>query len=172
MLKNRLELAQRLASKEYSYGAEIGVFAGYYSKILCEAMPGLRLLAVDSWAGEWGRTEKQAIMTLAGTNAEIMKKTSVEAARLVPDGTLDFVYIDGAHDYDNVKADIEAWTPKVRKGGVVCGDDYYLTRHGNLGVIQAVNEYAEKHGYNLQTTLWDLSQPHEDDRQPNWWFMK
>ena len=35
-----------------------------------------------------------------------------------------FIYIDGDHRYEGVKIDIEAWYPKVRKGGLICGHDY------------------------------------------------
>ena len=49
---------------------------------------------------------------------------SVEAAKTYADGSLDLVYIDAAHDYDNVIADITAWLPKVRKGGTLSGYDF------------------------------------------------
>lgn len=60
---------------------------------------------------------------------------SLEGAKLYEDGTLDFVMIDGSHQYDDVKADIEAWFPKVRPGGVLSGDDYNWG-----GVKRAVDE--------------------------------
>ena len=53
-----------------------------------------------------------------------IRLTSLEAADLYPDASLDFVLIDAAHDYDSVKADIAAWLPKVKPGGVLAGDDY------------------------------------------------
>jgi cephalosporin hydroxylase len=49
-----------------------------------------------------------------------------------------FVVIDGAHDYKYVKADIEAWLPKVKSGGYLCGHDYLSGEHEE--VIRAVNE--------------------------------
>lgn len=54
----------------------------------------------------------------------------------------DFVYTDAAHDYENVKADILAWLPKVRENGIIAGHDYYSP---TPGVIQAVDEiFGEK----------------------------
>jgi len=48
---------------------------------------------------------------------------------------LDFVYLDAAHDYDNVKLDIKCWYPKVREGGILGGHDII-----DEGVKKAVNE--------------------------------
>ncbi len=52
-----------------------------------------------------------------------VEMASVDAAQLFADGSLDFVFIDGAHDYANVRADVRAWYPKVKRGGVIAGDD-------------------------------------------------
>lgn len=48
---------------------------------------------------------------------------SVAAAELFEDASLSFVLLDGAHDYESVRADIVAWLPKVKPGGWLCGDD-------------------------------------------------
>lgn len=49
---------------------------------------------------------------------------SVGAARLFGDASLEWVHLDARHDYASVKADIEAWLPKVKAGGWLSGDDY------------------------------------------------
>jgi hypothetical protein len=53
-----------------------------------------------------------------------LRKPSVEAAKLFPDNYFDFVYIDGDHSYEAAKADIIAWYPKVKNGGILSGHDY------------------------------------------------
>jgi predicted O-methyltransferase YrrM len=66
---------------------------------------------------------------------------SVEAAATYADRSLDFVFIDGLHDYRSIARDLDAWTPKVRKGGVLAGHDFTLEFPG---VIQAVTERFDR----------------------------
>jgi hypothetical protein len=67
----------------------------------------------------------------------IIRKTSLQAAKQFKAGSLDFVFIDGAHDYDSVCKDIDAWLPKVKVGGIIAGHDYKSHRE----VERAVNEH-------------------------------
>lgn len=60
---------------------------------------------------------------------------SVEMSKQFDDGSVDFLMLDGDHSYEAVKADIAAWLPKMKKGGVISGDDYLWP-----GVKKAVTE--------------------------------
>jgi beta-1,4-mannosyl-glycoprotein beta-1,4-N-acetylglucosaminyltransferase len=53
-----------------------------------------------------------------------VRMTSLDAAATYADASLDFVFIDAAHDYDSVRADILVWNPKVKEGGIISGHDY------------------------------------------------
>lgn len=67
----------------------------------------------------------------------VLEMRSVAASQHYGDRSVDVVYIDADHRYESVRADIEAWLPKVRRGGFLCGHDY----HGGLpGVMRAVDE--------------------------------
>jgi predicted O-methyltransferase YrrM len=66
----------------------------------------------------------------------IIKELSWEGAKHFVDNSLDFVFIDAAHDYDSVLKDITAWYPKVKRGGRIGGHDY-----GWSSVSMAVKEY-------------------------------
>ncbi len=59
----------------------------------------------------------------------------------------DVIFLDGNHSYEGVKNDLNAWWPKLKSGGLFCGDDYHHASNsdeGRYGVIQAVEEFAEK----------------------------
>lgn len=68
----------------------------------------------------------------------VHQMASVDAAALFEDRSISFVLLDGAHDYESVKADIGAWLPKIRPGGWLCGDD--IEWGTGLPVKQAVDE--------------------------------
>jgi len=56
--------------------------------------------------------------------AEIFNLDSAVAAAMLPDSSLDFVYLDARHDFAGVVDDIQAWWPKVKVGGVFAGHDF------------------------------------------------
>lgn len=67
----------------------------------------------------------------------VMHARSVDAADAYGPCSVDVVYIDADHSYDAVSADIDAWLPKIRHGGYICGHDYH---DGFPGVRKAVDE--------------------------------
>lgn len=67
-----------------------------------------------------------------------IKSISWEAANLYKDESLDFIFIDAAHDYASVKKDINAWFPKLKKEGIIAGHDYGTQFKG---VDKAVHEF-------------------------------
>ena len=76
-----------------------------------------------------------------GDRVEFIRKLSTDAAAGFDDESLDFVYIDGNHDYKYVLSDLSAWYPKVKPGGFVCGDDVYsrdLSEHDVNGNVKRV----------------------------------
>lgn len=68
-------------------------------------------------------------------NWHISRMSSVEAAALHADASLDFVFIDGSHNCKCVLEDIRAWLPKVKPGGVLAGHDA-----DEIGVVAAIGE--------------------------------
>jgi len=154
---DRTHLAELFNELGYKTGAEIGVSYGYYSKLLCEKIPDLKLYCVDPWHAHhyYGfMTEEkaeglyqQAKKNLEGLNVEFVRKKSTEAVLDFKDASLDFVYIDALHDFDNIMLDLIHWTPKVKPGGIVSGHDYMVVFR--CGVIPAVDLYTRMHNISL-----------------------
>lgn len=149
----------RIKNIENPIGAEIGVFRGECSAHLLEMHSGLKLYMIDMWSpdtykgkGDDAATEpyraiyekecslnqQRAIETTAiyEDRAAIFIISSIEAAEIFPDNFLDFVFLDASHKYEDVKADIMAWKPKVKQGGFLFLHDLGLFE----GVTKAVNE--------------------------------
>lgn len=155
-------ILERLNPKEGSItGVEVGVFAGDLSRKLLASRPEMVLHLVDSWttvhrpdyalSGDFHTTLSQAdqdlahamtvrAVSFAASRAPIIRMDSLKAAALFPDGTLDFVFIDADHSYEGCAADIAAWLPKVKVGGVLCGHDYENTDFPKFGVRRAVDQ--------------------------------
>jgi len=64
-----------------------------------------------------------------------VRMTSMEAVKLYEDNSIDFILIDGGHDYNTVKDDITEWLKKLKSGHIIAGDDYAWE-----GVKKAVDE--------------------------------
>jgi predicted O-methyltransferase YrrM len=148
-------------------GAEIGVMKGNFSATMLREWPGRELLSVDPWE-EVPENAEHARQALApfGERSRILPMTSEEAARLVPDGDLDFAYIDALHDYDSVRRDLEAWYPKIRPGGILAGHDY-----PEPGVRAAVDEFCAARGLTVHATGREPAKgrgPHARRKNSSW----
>jgi len=74
-----------------------------------------------------------------------IRKPSIEASKDIEDGSLDAIFVDGDHSYNAVKEDLHAWWPKLRVGGTLCGDDYWMS-----DVAKAVHEFASEYGLEVK----------------------
>ena len=129
-------MAETLAELGFNEGVEVGVAHGQHSEILCKANPKLKLHLVDIWmdyegytiyTGRTGKYYRIAKRRLIPYDCVWIQKFSMDAVKDFDDESLDFVYIDAAHDFQNVVNDICEWTKKVKIGGVVFGHDYRRT---------------------------------------------
>jgi hypothetical protein len=147
-------------ANECSLVVEIGVWQGKSTTALALGLPqNGRLFCIDSWQGSddelhaahsiMQTTEGQKSVFLnamdnlfefivMGKVVPICMK-SIEACHLFQDtfvDDIDFVFIDGSHDYLNVKQDIATWFPMTHSNSIIAGHDY-----GSFeGVTKAVNE--------------------------------
>lgn len=145
-------------------GAEIGVFHGSFSQMILNQWNGAKLWLVDAWQNQpeaeyddglnrmydlsEGYEITKSRVKSYRDRVGLIRKFSVEAAQDFKDWALDFAYIDANHSYDAVKADIEAWWPKVKPGGLLCGHDYGMgpglhdVSKLEKGLVTAVLEFA------------------------------
>ena len=123
-----------------SFGAEIGVWEGVYSKFLFEHINPKMLYLVDPWKfikeheGSWHGVSDQDGMDKIYSNVyDIFKeKNNVHMLRIfskelesfIRPNCLDWVYIDGDHKYESVLNDLNISFNLIRKGGFITGDDF------------------------------------------------
>jgi hypothetical protein len=184
-MKSRQDLPTYLNEKGLvGKGVEVGVLHGVFAKHILTFWGGAKLYCVDAWRHFEGAVDANnpdhngqlnnmahSFMNLYEFNdrAVLIRDLSTSAATLFLDHSLDFVYLDAAHDYKNVKLDLESWNNKVKAGGILSGHDYLNSTfkengHTEFGVKQAVDEFAQKYGYIVNKT-------NEPD-YPSWWIIK
>lgn len=119
-------------------GVEVGTANGNYAREIMEKWKGEKLICVDPWKrqdlGVYREDHHQINydawysecqeLSKRDPRITLMRMYSHEAAKSIPDGSLDFVYIDGNHAYAPVLLDMDSWFPKVKSGGVFGGHDY------------------------------------------------
>lgn len=153
-------LAELFRELGFKVGAEIGVFDGEYSEVLCRSNPDAKLYSIDPWEPHRGYTDftkketfkkafEKAKKRLSRYNCEIVKKFSLDAIKDFVDESLDFVYIDGDHSFQSCTNDIVEWSKKVKHCGIVSGHDYIQHRKPtNIHVYEVVKGYTE--AYNIR----------------------
>jgi hypothetical protein len=89
----------------------------------------------------------------AGVRSLIEDKIGLswEVAKDFRDDYFDFIFIDADHTYEGVRKDIEAWYPKLKKGGIISGHDYHSSWPGT---IKAVDEFFDKKIKRMCRSVW------------------
>lgn len=161
LFENRDDLVNHYL-KPSMQGAELGVFAGEFSRVLWMTRPQ-KLYLVDLFFGVQGSGDRdgnnmayidmnEALFHLKQVYAEdervvVLQQSSQDFLMSCPNDSLDFVYIDADHSYDSVKADITIAFEKVKNGGYIMGHDYVSPRFD--GVVRAVNEFCTSTGLSI-----------------------
>jgi len=144
----RSYFAHLFAYGGFRRGIEIGVQDGRYSEVLLDQ--NARLLKKDRWSlvlvdphptkylkerlgiegkhmdnkpggGVW---EQEGYLKNVDVTFERTTAMDPQLLQKYPDGYFDFVYLDGLHEHEEVRAEIPIWWHKVRSGGVLAGHDY------------------------------------------------
>ena len=170
------------AIREHGYktGVEVGEYLGDFSGTLLLGSDMGKLYSIDRWLDLDGKPmEKELAETRGkldkyGARSEVVVSDSIKASGMFGDGSLDFIYIDADHSYEAVLADVKAWWPKLRPGGMISGHDYHDQKgdpdrstckawHCRFGVKSAVDEFAAANGLTVGQTA-GISK--------SWWLIK
>ena len=168
--------------KEYNIEtyAELGTWRLRNFKQVYNLCPKLKMIGVDLYKAqpdlpdtpgverytpgennlEWDHKTyyKEMLSIVKNSNGRVsfIRDYTSNAAKKIKNGVLDMVFIDALHTYSGVISDINDWSPKVKKGGIICGHDYGYDRFP--GVKMAVDEMFENVNEGYETTWWVIKQ--------------
>ena len=150
-------------------GAEIGVLQGGFSNEILQT-PVRKLHLIDYWTHVPGHVDNAISLDQGGHDqnermvrerfapeikagcVNVIKASSLEAAKQFQPGQLDWIFLDADHTYERVLEDLIAWHEKIKQGGVLMGHDYLDTGAAvrlNFGVIPAVQKFCREHRWKL-----------------------
>lgn len=159
--------------REDGVGVELGVAGGDFSERILQFDHIGYLFSIDMWAGDRGHgvdQYREAITRLSPYRQRnaIMRMRFDEALDLFGDESLDFIYVDGyAHDGELNGATFRDWLPKLKRGGIIAGDDY--APDWPL-VVQAVDAFVAEYGLELHVI--DCHEDKWNSMYPTWFAMK
>ena len=183
IVDTRNDFGVLLESENKKVGLEVGVQSGVYSEIIlnnwinCE-----KYILLDPWIhqehyDDFANVDQNRQNALfdetknrlkkfedRGTTLEYIRDFSENGRKLIPDDSLDFIYIDARHDYKAMDEDLNWFWPKLKKGGIFAGHDFCNANEepeqsgqdwctlddgtrceNNKAVKAAVEEFAVKH---------------------------
>lgn len=148
-------------------GAEIGVFRGHFSELICQIVQPKDLYLVDPWTliGDhfsWGNnyTNDRSLPTEVAKNETIerMHRYPKVKSVLVEDysynflktcnTSFDWVYLDASHAFEETLKELNLIDTVLGEGGMILGDDWAVSpTHRLHGVMRAVNEFVKTNNY-------------------------
>jgi hypothetical protein len=180
--KTILEILKNIPDK--SSGIEVGVLHADLSIFLLEnCLKIKKLYLIDPWkkynkeeyvdsVNEKSQKEydeiylsvKQRIKSHE-ERVELLRGESKEFENKFSENSLDFIYLDANHMYENVFNDISTWYPKIKKGGILFGNDFMEDGYkiwqkdvygkpicyGEYGVRSAVRVYCKQNQINYRS---------------------
>jgi len=177
-LRDRSCIADIANALDLETAVEIGTHQAVFAKSFMKRFRG-KITLIDPWEGftEGFKTYFPALdpesrnrlidldiartqMGEFGDRVEFIVAKSEDVVDDFRDDSVGIVYIDGLHDYESVKRDINNWYQKVRWGGIISGHDFDASLPG---VVRAVNEFKKKRGMQIYLTSEDMC---------SWWGIK
>lgn len=143
-----------------SVGCELGIFEGDFSDVLIQSNKFTRLFLIDIFDGtafNFGKVYNNAsILENHVKNrfkqydyVTVIKNDSLSFLRSMQNNSLDFIYIDTVHSYDQTQKELEESYRVIKNNGLICGHDYCTMFNG---VIESVQEFIQKYHFKLDIT--------------------
>lgn len=140
--------------------AEIGVYEGLFSEQLLRAAGDIKsYYMLDPWRhlDDWNKPLNQSDNRFEAVKQKALSRTEFASNRRVvlqglttevdhqlPEGGLDYCYIDGDHTLRGITIDLNRAWSKMRKGGILAGDDFCrsIWQHGSRFEPTVIFPYA------------------------------
>jgi predicted O-methyltransferase YrrM len=143
-------------------GIEIGCQEAISSDYFLNELPNLKLYSIDPYkeytdwhGGIYAQHYQDSLFNHVGQKLSkfkdrflLLRMTSDTAIRAFLDDSVDFIFIDGLHTYDQVLKDCKNYYPKLKSGGLISGHDYNAIE----AVRKAVDEFAQIEQKNVNFT--------------------
>lgn len=131
---------------------EIGCFKGrstcYLMELAVKSKKNINIICIDHFLGSVEHENETNLFNLFKNNIEkayykypiqVLKGNSKKMHEFIKNESIYACMIDASHEYEDVKSDILNFLPKIKKGGIICGDDYDWP-----GVTAAVQEILKE----------------------------
>ena len=161
-MANRRRILRHLPKK--SIGAEIGVFRGHFSEMICSVVSPRKFYLIDPWtkSGEtfgWGKeyTNFGKLKTADARDESILRarRGGCDEVVVIEEGfpacagqiaeKLDWVYLDASHKFEATLAELQRVAVIVKDDGVIAGDDFAINPESmHHGVFQAVHAFIRE----------------------------
>ena len=194
VIQKRLDIPGILEQESMLKGAELGVLHGTFARETLERWPSaIEYVLVDLWSPQ----ENYKDLANAAQNVQdqrmndaisntrqwsekirICRNYTTVCATRYPEEYFDYLYVDARHDRKGVLEDLDAWWPKMRADGLICGHDYVTQDEGpqqsgqdwtknydgtidesRRAVRGAVDDWAKKHKRQVQVTYREADWP-------------
>lgn len=136
-----------------SIGAELGVQTGRFSQFILTELRPSKFHLIDIALGQILHNECTAIRpAIASGQVALHEGDSRTVLPRFEESSLDWIYVDGDHEYDVVRFDLAQAARVVKPGGLIVCNDYtqFSPIEGKpYGVQKAVNELCLRDGWEL-----------------------
>jgi len=147
--REAIKFARDYFNKKEITAAEIGVFFGENAFEINKNLKVKKLYLIDPYenyedyktdeiCSKLKKARKNAHRINSARNIIWIENSSEDATKRINE-EIDFLYIDGNHEYNYVKKDLELYWPKIKKGGIMAGHDIQ-----GVGVSKALIEFVKR----------------------------